>query len=131
MLTSQLVALALAAALAVRGDEPPDPGPVVLTQRCLHFTNRDRVELKDTKGLLDLNGTFTVEAWVRWDANIRAEHYLMGDEAWPGMSPDIPATVPCGWVLRMSAPDRTGTRKLDFTIGATANGKADWTSVLS
>src|SRR5438132_6814203 len=100
--------------------------------RFLRFANRAHVELKGTKGLLNLNGSFTVEAWLRWDGAITTPLYLMGDEIWKDMAAELPK-VPraAGWVLRTSPTEDGDKQRLDFTAGAQGPGIAEWFSVLT
>jgi serine/threonine protein kinase len=66
----------------------------------LELTGKEHVELGNTAGLIDLNGSFTVEMWVKFDKGIQ---YFVADETWPGVGPpSIQRTH--GWVLRIE-PD--------------------------
>jgi formylglycine-generating enzyme required for sulfatase activity/serine/threonine protein kinase len=58
----------------------------------LRFRDRDRVEFLNTRGLLDLNGVFTVELWARLRPGLQ---YLVGDESWPGRG--TPVNGSAGW----------------------------------
>jgi hypothetical protein len=95
----------------------------------LRFTDRNYVELAGTKGLVDLNKSYTIEAWVRWDTEYTGVYYLMGDEAWVGMSRELPIGNSCGWVLRTTALVDLEKRGLEFSI-ATASGQPEWASEL-
>src|SRR4051812_32468321 len=66
----------------------------------LSFIGRNSVELQETQGMIDLNAEFTVETWVRWDPEAAPGQYIIGDEAWPGMSPKLKVDQTGGWVLR-------------------------------
>src|SRR5205807_9713391 len=46
-------------------ESSPTPKDAAKPNRFLRFANRAHVELKGTRGLLNLNGSFTVEAWLR------------------------------------------------------------------
>src|SRR5262249_16371986 len=79
---------------------PPIPAKAAPS---LLLTGQDHVELKDTAGMIDLNGTFTVEMWVKFDRGIQ---YFVGDESWPPVrgnravgQPGVKRTT--GWVLRI------------------------------
>jgi Concanavalin A-like lectin/glucanases superfamily len=106
--------------LAFAQEKKPQP-----LARYLRFADRSYVELAGTKGVVDLNGTYTIEAWLRWDADYTGVHYLMGDEAWPGMSRDVPVGKASGWVLRTTAVQDLDKRSLEFSV-ATASGKPEW-----
>jgi hypothetical protein len=98
----------------------------------LRFKDTDRIELEESQGLIEVNGAFTVEAWVRWEIDSTEKpQYLMGDEAWPEMSPELRAKRNCGWVLRTTGLEDGKKRSLDFTIGVSFNGKSEWLRVLS
>lgn len=85
----------------------------------LRFEKQGRVELADTRDLLDLNGAFTVEMWVRPEENAT----LAGDELWPMMNPQAPAvTGPSGWLLQ-NRPNG-----LEFTIGVAGGSYLRMTS---
>ncbi len=102
-----------------------DPGPGQSpVDRALQFKGRSYVELEKTGGLLDLNASFTVEMWVRVSRSTSV-NYLAGDEAWPGMSPEISTKSLCGWVLRTRG-EQGGLSALDFTIAT----KNEWIYVI-
>ena len=79
------------------GDKKPDKIPDGAPSKYLRFKNQSNVELQGTKGLVDPNGTFTVEMWVRFDGP--GSHILLGDESWPGAGETVSRTT--GWVLRL------------------------------
>lgn len=107
-------------------DPKPGKSPVPDdVPHALRFKDKAYVELKDTKGLLNLNGAFTVESWVRWPKTAPPIINLMGDEAWESMNPEIQVPVNCGWVLRTTA-GANGMRGLEVGFGATIAGKSDW-----
>jgi hypothetical protein len=65
-------------------------------------------------GLINLNGSFTVEMWVKFDKNVQ---YFAGNETWPGVTvPGVSRTA--GWVLRIEDDQR-----LNFTV---ASFEGDW-----
>jgi Concanavalin A-like lectin/glucanases superfamily len=64
----------------------------------LRFKDKNHVELENTRDLIDLNGTFTVELWVRLRPSTQ---YLVGDESWPGVGEAV--AKESGWALR--SPD--------------------------
>src|SRR5262249_31835123 len=68
--------------------------------------------LANTAGMIDLNGEFTVEMWVKFGKEL---NYLAGDETWPGVAK---VERPYGWVLRIREDKR-----LDFTAGAGIAGR--------
>src|SRR5262249_14214505 len=75
----------------------------------LLLTGQNRVELANTAGIIDLNGDFTVEMWVKF---ARGDvQYFAGDETWPGVAK---VDRPSGWVLRIAEDER-----MNFTAGAT------------
>ncbi len=74
----------------------------------LLLTGDNRVELANTKGMIDLNDAFTVEMWVEFGKGVQ---YFAGDETWPGVAA---VKRPYGWVLRIH-PDQ----RMNFTAGAT------------
>jgi hypothetical protein len=94
----------------------------------LRFADKQFVELTNTAEMIDLNSTFTVEAWVRWDDKNSEPLYLMGDEAWHMMSDEISVDKTAGWVLRTSAADATGRRSLNFTVASAVNKDAWFTA---
>jgi serine/threonine protein kinase len=63
----------------------------------LFLSGKDHVELENSAGMIDLNGAFTVEMWVKFN---KAVQYLAGDETWAGVGPPK-ITRPHGWVLRI------------------------------
>src|SRR5437762_10371810 len=71
-------------------ESSPTPTDAAKPNRFLRFANRAHVELKGTRGLLNLNGSFTVEAWLRWEGAITTPLYLMGDEIWKDMAAELP-----------------------------------------
>jgi hypothetical protein len=84
----------------------------------LKLTGQSYVEIADSEKLIDLNGTWTVEMWVKFDEN---NQYFVGDESWPLGDGTVGAKNvkrPCGWVLRMC-----DDRKLDLTL---AQSKKTW-----
>lgn len=84
----------------------------------LVLSGQDHVEIGNSENMIDLNGTWTVEMWVKFDQN---NQYFVGDESWPLDDGTVGAKgvkKPCGWVLRMC-----DDRKLDFTV---AQSKKTW-----
>jgi hypothetical protein len=80
------------------------------TPKYLRFRNKAYVELADSDGLLDLNGNFTIEMWVRWHEGVQ---YLVGDQAWRGVA--APVERASGWILRVKpGPDRRGALELEL-----------------
>src|SRR5262249_9737842 len=71
-----------------------------------------RVELANTVRMIDLNGAFTVEMWVKFGKGVQ---YFAGDETWPGVAE---VERPSGWVLRIQEDQR-----LNFTAGATIDDR--------
>jgi hypothetical protein len=114
-----LVAVALALPcgppLAARSPQaakgPDEPG------HALSFSDAASVELSGQTAV-PLQKDFTLELWVRWFSRAPGEQYLAGDEAWPGMSPQVDARQESGCVLRTTEPKR-GLRALEFTLGST------------
>jgi hypothetical protein len=83
----------------------------------LLLTGQEHVELANTAGMIDLNGAFTVEMWVKFDWGVQ---YFAGDEAWPeypgwDRHRGVGAVKrPYGWVLRIQRDQR-----INFTAGTT------------
>jgi hypothetical protein len=73
-----------------------------------------RVELANTAGMIDLNGAFTVEMWVKFGKGVQ---YFAGDETWPDGFAKVDR--PYGWVLRIAEDDR-----MNFTA-ATVPGRPE------
>jgi hypothetical protein len=82
---------------------PQDRGPPSLL---LNGLDR-RVELANTAGMIDLNGEFTVEMWVKFGKGVQ---YFAGDEAWPDVDKDVKRAA--GWVLRIRED------RMNFTAAA-------------
>jgi hypothetical protein len=97
----------------------------------LQFKERDYVELNKTRGMLDLNKPFTIEVWCRTNAKKTGPAYLIGDEAWPGMSDALPDKMLSGFVLRLDTVVEADKRELDFTISGQARGKNEWLHIVS
>jgi hypothetical protein len=102
---------------------PQETPPVKLPQGdsseaapSLLLTGVDHVELGNTAGMIDLNGPFTVEMWVKFDRGVQ---YLVGDETWIGVGPPS-ITRPHGWVLRID------DERMNITLAETI--KKDWVS---
>ena len=91
----------------------------------LRFANRsDHVELEKTRGALDLQKPFTIELWVRWDADILDKMlYLAGDEAWKGMSDKVPVDAESGWVIRTSKLKDADKQAIQFNVASSTGGK--------
>lgn len=99
---------------------PPitDSGPIAAPAKpgeapSLLLTGQDRVELANTAGMIDLNGAFTVEMWVKFGKGVQ---YFAGDETWPGVGA-VDRTY--GWVLRVRDD------WMDFTAAATIADRPD------
>jgi hypothetical protein len=89
------------------------------TARGLRFKNRDYVELANTKGMLDLNGSFTVEMWVKVRPGYQS---LVSDNSWKGVGQ--PGTGPaCGWVFATTGGGKGKPLALNVTLAAT---KQEW-----
>ncbi len=124
MLTARLLAAAGTVAAVVSVARPQDDGPFPL----LRFASRaDHVELDKTRGALDLQKPFTIEVWARWNTDILDKGmFLAGDEAWPGMSPNLPVSIPSGWVIR-TTPIRDADRQaIEFNVGASVGRSHEW-----
>ncbi len=104
------------------------PAKIGLNDRWLQFAGRGHVELENSRGLIDLNGTFTAEAWVRWPANLQKHLTIMGDEAWPSIGTALQVPQTCGWVLRTRGLENGENRRFDFTA---ASGNPEWFGVVS
>src|SRR5262249_12142580 len=89
-----------------RSDGPPS-GAQPSKSPYLWLTGQNRVELENTAGMIDLNGEFTVEMWVKFGKGV---HYFAGDETWPGVAN---VDRPYGWILRIQED------RMNFTAGAT------------
>jgi hypothetical protein len=82
--------------------------------RVLRLNNRDHVQLAKTEGLIDLNGSFTVEMWVRTYAGT---NYLVGDESWPNVGPPLAPNIrTAGWIFRID-DDRSFSVAIGTTTG--------------
>ncbi len=92
----------------------------------LRFRKRARVRIADSQGLVNPTGSVTIEAWVLW-LNEKESGYLVADEIWPEMSPELPAERKGGFVLRRNARG-DGTATLDLTFATAPN---HWWSVES
>ena len=80
----------------------PEPPDVVAAKQshALRFAGRDRVRLRDTLGLADLNRDFTAEAWIRLSTQSPLpSHYLMGNGAMRRFHPELSDTEQAGWFL--------------------------------
>ena len=76
--------------------------------------------------LLDLNASYTIETWVRWDPANPPRQILCGDEAWPGMNPELNIAKTSGWVLRTTPIEGADKRGIEFVVAAMVPGKIDW-----
>ena len=92
--------------------------------RAIRFEGTGYVELPELGSVLDLHQSFTIELWACWSASSKGQ-YFAGDEAWPGMHPELSVPKTSGWVLRTRAMAKREV--LDFTIATTTQG---WLSVL-
>jgi hypothetical protein len=126
------IGIALAASLTIGGDKlVVDNGRTLPAGPFARFTGQDRIELKDSVGVPPLDGSFTVEMWVRWSPYNFSGMNLAGDEAWPSMSADLPVESECGWVLRVSPIEGGDARKLDFTIAVRDKDRTSWKGIVS
>jgi hypothetical protein len=85
--------------------------------KSLRLRNRAYVELANTRGVVDLNGTFTIEMWVRLRPGVQ---YLVGDESWPGAGE--PGSGARGFVIRTGG-SQGGNWEFNFTM---AFGPENW-----
>jgi hypothetical protein len=122
------VVAALPILCAIPGDDHPsiDNGRMLAPAAFLRFKAQDYVELKDSIGLVQLDGSFTIEMWTRWSPYEPSGMNLIGDEAWPGMSADVKVDAESGWVLRTSTVEKGDWRRLDFTLAVMVNKKPTW-----
>jgi WD40 repeat protein len=81
----------------------------------LRFQKRSRVELASTNGMLDLNGTFTAEMWVRLRPGTQ---YLVGDESWNNSGERV--TRASGWTLR-TGEGQGNEKSFNFTVAKENN----------
>ncbi len=88
-------------------------------QAPLRMRGRSKLELAGTERLVGLNSPVTLEMWVRTLG--RQQCYLATDEAWPGMSPEVPTAVKAGLALRRNMRG-TVTSTLELTCGVAPNG---------
>ena len=95
--------------------------------RCLQFSERGYVELQKTLGVIELNGSFTVEAWLRFTYKRYKMISVMGDEAWPMMSPAIDVSKTVGWSLALA----TGRESRQLPDGIQCGNKHDGVVVRS
>jgi hypothetical protein len=98
-----------------RSSNAINAGPV----RCLRFSECGYVELKKTTGLIDLNDSFTVESWIRFDGKNNKQATFIGDEVWHQMSPAIDVSTSGGWVLRLQPTDDPAKSIVQFVAGTT------------
>jgi hypothetical protein len=71
--------------------------PLGFEPKSLLLAGTAYVELANTRRMIDLNGTFTVEMWVKFAPG---EQYLVDDDDWPKLDKSgAPRTL--GWVLRV------------------------------
>ena len=93
----------------------------------LRFHGRNRVVLDGSAGLVQWDSPTTVEAWVRWPHPTSAQ-YLLSDEAWPEMAPDVlPTATKLGFALRRNARG-DGRASLELTMAVAPDA---WFSVES
>ena len=98
----------------------PDAAP-------LRLRGRDRVVLEGSAGVVRWDSPTTVEFWVRWPHRTSAQ-YLLTDEAWPEMAPDVlPTATKRGFALRRN-PTGDGRASLDLTLATAPN---HWFSIES
>ena len=95
-----------------RGDFGEDACPP------LRLEGRDGVRLARTERLFNFGSPLTVEVWLRWRKG--GEQYVVGDEAWPTMHPDVRAAGEVGFTLRRR-PSPHGDR-IDITLGKRGRG---------
>lgn len=114
---------------ALESAQAQDDGP----HAYLRFASRsDHVELEKSRGALDLQKPFTAELWARWDTNVLDKMlYLAGDEAWPGMSSNVPVSATSGWAIRTSKVKDADKQAIEFIVAASARGKREWLSVVT
>lgn len=88
-------------------------------QAPIRLRNRDKIRLDASQALVSFGRPVTFEAWVRWPR--RQQAYLATDEAWPGMSGQVPTDVEAGFALRRN--DRgDGTATLELCCGQAPRG---------
>ncbi len=102
-------------------------------EQFLRLEPRGRIELKKSKGQLNLNGVWTIELWVRIDGSSAAEISLLGDDCWKGMSPHLPVQGRQGWGLRLRAVENVNQRRLEMVVAATRprQNTAEWLPIQS
>jgi len=91
-------------------------------EKFLRLENRDHVQLNKTRGFLNLNGTFTIESWVRWDDSRSKVTSLFSDDHAPG-DPNSAVRELCGWILRVSPIEDARFRYLELVLAGAPPGK--------
>lgn len=79
-------------------DGPPQPEIPKGKPKGLHFRGNDRVELADSRGLIDLQKPFTFEVWLRFEPE-KNTHWIAGDLIIGPNHADVPAGGIAGWQL--------------------------------
>jgi hypothetical protein len=75
-----------------------DPEIPVGRPKALRFGGSDRVELANSRGLIDFTKPFTVETWVRFAPGGSA-HWITGDFIIGPNHPEVPSNSVAGWQL--------------------------------
>lgn len=124
-----LAAVVMAACVGVVAGQEPKKDT---SDTYIHFEKKAHVELQKSRGMINLDGSFTVEMWVRWEPEVLSSQSLVGDLAWKGMSADLPEIGRhSGWTIRTTRVEDADLRAIEFAVGATEKGKTDWVYVTS
>ena len=78
--------------------DPPQPDIPKGKPKAIHFRGTDRVELADSRGLIDLQKPFTFEVWLRFEPE-KNTHWIAGDLIIGPNHAEVPTGVIAGWQL--------------------------------
>ena len=107
-------------------EEPKKEEPKkVEAERYLQFSRRGYVELQKTRGIIDVNGSFTIEVWVRWSDKSIKSQFICGDGAHANL-PEIPVNKNSGWQLVAGDVEDADYRRITLIIGRSVKGKEEW-----
>lgn len=95
----------------------------VQAQSFVRLEDRALIELRETKGFLNLNGVWTIEMWIRLRNENTGTVSLIGDNCWGNMLPKKPIAEAAGWTLRLTPVKNINQRSIDLTIAGTRPGK--------
>lgn len=119
-------AFAICCLLLTHTDDAPAKGKAPIAYAA-KFSGQSYIRVRESANIIDLEGDFTVELWVRWDG--RAEAMFCGKSAWPSMTLGRASkkvdnddekeieevTDECGWEIRGMIIKRRPT--IVFSVG--------------